>query len=91
MIIGTNVLVVAFGVALVYAGIKELQLFPINVGLITAFIRVIRLFENGLLPDSYLLKGIVIAVFGAIIIIINWKMLSVKKNIQEQQEVDENA
>lgn len=91
LIIGTNVLVVAFGVALVYAGIKELRLFPINVGLITAFVRVIRLFENGLLPDSYLLKGIVIAVFGAIIIIINWKMLSVKKNIKEQQEVDENA
>ena len=91
LIIGTNALVFAFGVVLVYAGIKELRLFPINVGLITAFIRVIRLFENGLLPDSYLLKGIIIAIFGVIIIVINWKMLSVKKNIQEQQEVDENA
>ena len=91
LIIGTNALVFAFGVVLIYAGIKELRLFPVNIGLITAFIRVIRLLDSGLVPDSYLLKGIIIAMFGAIIIIINWKMLSVKKNVQEQQEVDENA
>ena len=91
LIIGTGVLVVAFGVALVYAGIKELRLFLINVGLITAFAQVIRLIYSDLVPDSYLLKGIILAIFGAIIIVINWKMLSVKKNIKEQQEVDENA
>lgn len=86
-----GVLVVAFGVALVYAGIKELRLFLINIGLITAFVQVMRLIYSDLVPDSYLLKGVIIAIFGVIIIIINWKMLSVKKNIQEQQEVDENA
>lgn len=86
-----GVVVVAFGVVLVYAGIKELRLFLINVGLITAFAQVIRLIYSDLVPDSYLLKGIIIAIFGAIIIVINWKMLSVKKNIQEQQEVDKNA
>ena len=40
---------------------------------------------------SIISKGIIIAIFGVIIIVINWKMLSVKKNIKEQQEVDENA
>ncbi len=89
--VAVGVVVVAFGVALVYAGIKELRLFLINVGLITAFAQVIRLIYSDLVPDSYLLKGIIIAIFGVIIIIINWKMLSVKKNIQEQQEVNENA
>lgn len=91
LIFAIGVVVVAFGVVLVYAGIKELRLFLINVGLITAFVQVIRLIYSDLVPDSYLLKGIIIAIFGAIIIIINWKMLSVKKNIQEQQEVGENA
>lgn len=89
--IAIGVLVVAFGVVLVYAGIKELRLFLINVGLITAFIQVIRLIYSDLVPDSYLLKGVILVIFGAILIAINWKMLSVKKNIQEQQEVDENA
>lgn len=91
LMIAIGVLVVAFGVALVYAGIKELRLFLINVGLITAFAQVIRLIYSDLVPDSYLLKGIILVIFGAIIIAINWKMLSVKKNIQEQQEVGENA
>lgn len=86
LMFAVGVVVVAFGVALVYAGIKELRLFLINVGLLTAFVQVVRLIYSDLVPDSYLLKGVILVIFGAIIIAINWKMLSVKKNIQEQSE-----
>ena len=92
LLFAVGVVVVAFGVVLVYAGIKELRLFLINAGLITAFAQVVRLIYSDLVPDSYLLKGIILVIFGAIIIVINWKMLSVKKSIQEQSERgDENA
>ncbi len=85
------VLAIALGGAFVYYGIKELRLFPINLGLITAFIQIISIYASFSSPDVFVL-GLLLAVFGAVIIVLNWKMLSVKKSLKEQLSGgDDNA
>lgn len=72
-----------FGGLLIYHGVKEIRLFVINLGLLTVFIQIISFFVSEF--DSNLtVLGIMLAVFGAVIIGINWKMLSIKKSLKEQ-------
>ncbi len=78
------VLTIIFGGALVYYGIRELRLFVINLGLITAFIQIMSIFVNIGHGDIFAL-GVLLAVFGAVIIVLNWKMLSIRKNLKEQK------
>lgn len=85
------VLTIAFGGALVYYGIKELRLFPINLGLITAFIQIVSIYASFRHPEVFVL-GLLLAIFGAVIIVLNWKLLSMKKSLKEQLSGgDDNA
>ncbi len=78
--------VTAFGVVLIYAGVKELRLLLVNSGLLTAFFQIMRLFYSEIFPESYFLKGAVLVLFGAVIITINWKLLSIKRSLEEKAE-----
>ncbi len=79
----TALFTMAFGGVLVYYGIKELRLLVINLGLFIAFIQIISIFLHSGYYDIFVL-GILLAVFGGVIIVINWKMLSIKKSLKEQ-------
>lgn len=81
-----RVVIAVFGIVLIYAGIKELRLFLVNLGLFTVFFRIINLLYSGIFEISYFSMGAVLVLFGATIIGINRKMLSIKKTIKEQAE-----
>lgn len=92
MILVTRAVIATFGVALIYAGVKELRLFLVNLGLVTAFVQIINLVYSGIFELTYFSFGTILVIFGAVIIAINWKLLSVKKKLKEQAEGDnENA
>lgn len=84
-------LTLAFGGLLIYQGVKEIRLFVVNVGLLTVFIQIMSFFVKAF--DSNLtVLGIMLAVFGTVIIMINRKMLSIKKSLKEQLSGgDDNA
>ena len=86
IIILNRAVVAGFGVALIYVGVKELRLFLVNFGLVTAFLQIINLIYSGLFEVTYFSFGAILVIFGAVIIAINWKLLSVKKKIKEQAE-----
>lgn len=81
-----GVVVTAFGVVLIYAGVKELRLFLVNSGLLTAFFQIMNLLYSGMFELSYFSMGAVLVLFGAVIIAINWKLLSIKKTLKEKAE-----
>ncbi len=76
-------LTIAFGGMLVYQGIKEIKILTINLGLLTAFIQLLGFYSN-IGSNNIFAFGTLLVVFGATIIFVNWKMLSIKKSQQEQ-------
>ncbi len=78
-----SVLTTAFGGMLVYQGVKEIKILTINLGLVTVFAQLLGIYSyNG--EDNIFIFGGLLVVFGASIIFVNWKMLSIKKSRQEQ-------
>lgn len=85
------ILTLAFGGMLVYQGVNDLQLFVINVGVITVFVQIMSIYSR-IGPMNILVLGILLALFGIGLIVLNWKMLSIRKKSQEQLEGgNENA
>lgn len=78
-----SALTIAFGGMLVYEGVQKLQLFTMNVGIFTAFIQILAVYYNFTDGNIFAL-GFLLFVFGVGLIIINWKMLSIKKSLKEQ-------
>ena len=78
----SSALTIAFGGMLVYQGIKEIKILTINLGLLTVFIQMIGFYSS--INHNIFVFGTLLLAFGAIIIFINWKMLSIKKSQQEQ-------
>lgn len=73
----------AFGGMLVYQGVKEIKILTINLGLITVFTQLLGIYANNGDNNIFIFGGLLV-IFGASIIFINWKMLSLKKSRQEQ-------
>ena len=73
----------AFGGMLVYQGVKEIKILTINLGLLTVFTQLLGIYANNG-DDNIFIFGALLVIFGASIIFINWKMLSLKKSRQEQ-------
>ncbi len=78
-----SALTIAFGGMLVYQGVKEIKILTINLGLLTVFAQLIGIYANEG-DNNIFIFGALLVVFGASIIFINWKMLSIKKSRQEQ-------
>lgn len=77
------VLSIAFGGMLVYQGVREIRILTINLGLLTVFAQLLGIYSyNG--DNNIFIFGGLLVIFGASIIFINWKMLSIKKSRQEQ-------
>lgn len=74
---------IAFGGMLVYQGAKEIKILTINLGLLTVFAQLIGIYANEGDNNIFIFGGLLV-VFGAAIIFINWKLLSMKKAQQEQ-------
>ncbi len=74
---------IAFGGMLVYQGVKEIKILTINLGLLTVFAQLLGIYSNSG-DNNIFVFGTLLVVFGASIIFINWKMLSIKKSKQEQ-------
>ncbi len=74
---------IAFGGMLVYQGVKEIKILTINLGLLTVFAQLLGIYANEG-DNNIFIFGALLVVFGAAIIFINWKMLSIKKSRQEQ-------
>lgn len=77
-------LTVLYSGVLIYKGIKELSLILINLGIITAFIQFMSFFYH-LGGDDILFIGLWFVGFGIAIIILNFKLLSIKKSHKEQE------
>ena len=73
----------AFGGMLVYQGVKEIKILTINLGLLTVFTQLLGIYANNG-DNNIFIFGALLVIFGASIIFINWKMLSLKKSRQEQ-------
>ena len=73
----------AFGGMLVYQGVKEIKILTINLGLLTVFTQLLGIYANNGDNNIFIFGGLLV-IFGASIIFINWKMLSLKKSRQEQ-------
>ncbi len=77
------VLTLGFGALLVYQGVKELQLLTLNFGVITVFIQILSIY--GQLGDiNIFVLGILLVAFGVGLIILNSKMVSLKKSLKEE-------
>ena len=74
---------IAFGGLLVYQGVTEIKILTINLGLLTIFAQIIGIYSD-IGKGNIFVFGILLVVFGASIIFINWKMLSIKKSKQKQ-------
>ncbi|MBO5332678.1 MAG: DUF2157 domain-containing protein [Clostridia bacterium] len=77
------ILTIAFGGLLVYQGVTEIKILTINLGLLTVFTQILGIYNN-IGDGNIFVFGILLVIFGASIIFINWKMLSIKKSQQEQ-------
>lgn len=77
---------VGFGGALIYIGLDDLKLMPANLGLLMLFVQLIfLLIEMDLSP---LIIGIIFLMFGAALIVLNYKMHERKR---EEAYLAENA
>ena len=86
-----SVLTIGFGALLVYQGVKELQLLTLNFGVITIFIQILSIY--GSLGDiNIFVLGLLLVAFGVGLIILNSKMVSLKKSLKEETSGgDDNA
>lgn len=84
-------LTIGFGALLVYQGVQELQLFPLNFGVITVFIQILSIYIR-LGNVNILVLGILLVAFGVGLIVLNSKMVSLKKSLKEETSGgDDNA
>ena len=84
-------LTIGFGAILIYQGVKELQIFTLNFGVITAFIQILSIY-SWFGDINILVLGILLAAFGVGLIILNSKMVSLKKSLKEEiSGGDDNA
>lgn len=74
---------IVFGGMLVYQGVKEIKILTINLGLLTVFTQLLGIYANNGEDNIFIFGGLLV-IFGASIILVNWKMLSLKKSRQEQ-------
>ncbi len=74
---------IVFGGMLVYQGAKDVKILTINLGLLTVFAQLIGIYANQG-DNNIFIFGALLVIFGVAIIFINWKMLSIKKSLQEQ-------
>ena len=85
------VLTFGFGALLVYQGVKELQLLTLNSGVITVFIQIMMLYSR-FGNINILVLGVLLVAFGVGLIVLNSKMVSLKKSLKEQSAGgDDNA
>ena len=75
-----SALTIAFGAMIVYQGVKKVQILTTNIGVLTIFIDIVSVYAHG----DVLVLGILLVLFGAGLISINWKMFSIKKSLKEQ-------
>ena len=76
-------LTIGFGALLVYQGVKELQLLTLNAGVITVFTQIMMLYSRFGNINIFVL-GILLVAFGVGLIVLNSKMVSLKKSLKEQ-------
>ena len=74
---------IAFGGMLVYQGVKEIKILTINLGLLTVFTQLLGIYSNSG-DNNIFVFGALLVIFGTSIILVNWKMVSIKKSQQEQ-------
>lgn len=74
---------VGFGGTLIYAGLQQLKLLPANLGLIVIFIQLLMLVYTQNVHTLFL--GIVLLIFGAALIGVNYTM-NMRKKIQALEE-----
>ena len=74
---------IAFGGMVVYEGVKTVRLIAVNIGILTVFLQIMSIYLNFTDGNIFAL-GILLLLFGAVLIGINWKMLSIKKSLKEQ-------
>ena len=87
----SGLLTLGFGAILIYQGVKELQIFTLNFGVITAFIQILSIY-SWFGDINILVLGILLAAFGVGLIILNSKMVSLKKSLKEEiSGGDDNA
>lgn len=86
-----GLLTLGFGAILIYQGVKELQIFTLNFGVITAFIQVLSIY-SWFGDINILVLGMLLVAFGVGLIILNSKMVSLKKSLKEETSGgDDNA
>lgn len=78
-----GLLTITFGGMIVYEGVKTVRLIVVNVGILTVFLQIMSIYLNFTDGNVFAL-GILLLLFGAVLIGINWKMLSIKKSLKEQ-------
>lgn len=76
-------LTLGFGALLVYQGVKELQLLTLNLGVITVFIQILGIYSY-LGNINIFVLGILLVAFGVGLIVLNSKMVSLKKSVKEK-------
>ena len=85
-------LILGFGGLLIYQGVKELQIFTLNMGVITVFIQILSIYSWFAGDLNVLLLGILLVAFGIGLIVLNSKMAQLKKSLKEDASGgDDNA
>ena len=82
--------IAALGVVLILRGVKTLKLLPLNFGMLTVAMDLIFVIQE-LLEDNMPLIGGFCAALGVAILLINRKMLSVKKEKEAAKEAENDA
>lgn len=86
-----GLLTLGFAALLIYQGVKELQIFTLNFGVITAFIQILSIY-SWFGDINILVLGILLVAFGVGLIVLNSKMVSLKKSLKEETSGgDDNA
>lgn len=86
-----GLLTLGFAALLIYQGVKELQIFTLNFGVITAFIQILSIY-SWFGDINILVLGVLLAAFGIGLIVLNGKMVSLKKSLKEEiSGGDDNA
>ncbi len=84
-------LTIAFGGLLIYQGVKELRIFILNLGVIIVFIQILYIY-SWFGDFNVLVLGVLLVAFGVGLIVLNSKMMSIKKSLKEESSGgDDNA
>ena len=86
-----GLLTIGFGGLLIYQGVKDLKIFTLNLGVITVFIQILCIY-SWFGDINILVLGVLFVAFGIGLIILNSKMVSLKKSLKEEiSGGDDNA